>query len=250
MADGNETALKELAPTGKLRVAIAVGPSSSALWTIRDPASGKPRGATVDLGAALAQCAGVPLQLVEYESSGEIVKAVDKGEWDVTFVPVDAERKTVLDFAPDYALGESTYMTAPGTGIATLAEVDRAGVRVVGVEGTATIRSARRTLKNTPAIGAKSLDEAVEMIRTGRADAIALGRDSLVKMAEEMPGARVMDGHFHATGTAPALAKGKPAALAYVSEFIEAAKADGTVRRAFEAAGLDVSGIAPAGSRS
>jgi polar amino acid transport system substrate-binding protein len=250
MAQDEDAARRELAPTGTLRVAIAVGPSSSALWTIRDPASGKPRGVTVDLGAALARRLGVPLQLVEFESSGEIVKAVDRNEWDVTFVPVDAERKTVLDFAPDYALGESTYMVAPGTGITTLAEVDRAGVRVVGVEGTATIRSARRTLKNTEAIGARSLDEAVDMIRTGKADAIALGRDSLVKMAEEMPGARVMEGHFHATGTAPAVAKGKPAALAYATEFIEAAKADGTVTRAFDAAGLDTAGVAPAGSRS
>lgn len=250
MAHDQDAALKELAPTGRLRVAVAVGPSSSALWTIRDPATGKPRGATVELAKALAQRLGVPLELVEFESSGEIVKAVDRNAWDVTFVPVDAERKTVLDFAPDYALGESTYMVAPGTGITTLAEVDRAGVRVVGVEGTATIRSARRTLKNTEAIGAKSLDEAVAMISTGKADAIALGRDSLVKMAEEMPGARVMDGHFHATGTAPAVAKGKPAALAYLSEFIEAAKADGTVVRAFEVGGLDVSGVAPAGSRS
>lgn len=245
-----DAALNELAPTGTLRVAIAVGPSSSALWTIRDPASGKPSGVTVDLAHALAARLGAPLQLVEYESSGEIVKAVGSGEWDVTFVPVDAERKSVLDFATNYALGESTYMAAPGTGITTLAEVDRAGVRVVGVEGTATIRSARRTLKNTEAIGARSLDEAVEMIRTGKADAIALGRDSLVRMAEEMPGARVVDGHFHATGTAPGLAKGKLAALAYVTEFIESAKADGTVRKAFEAAGLDVSGVAPAGSRS
>jgi polar amino acid transport system substrate-binding protein len=59
-----------------------------------------------------------------------------------------------------------------------------------------------------------------------------------------------MEGHFHATGTAPAVAKGKPAALAYATEFIEAAKADGTVTRAFDAAGLDTAGVAPAGSRS
>lgn len=250
MAQDRQAALKELAPTGAVRVAIAVGPSSSALWTIRDPASGKPRGVTVELAGALGRHLGVPVQLVEFESSGEIVKAVDADRWDVTFVPVDAERKKVLDFAPNYAVGESTYMAAPGTGITTLAEVDRAGVRVVGVEGTATIRSARRTLKNTEAIGAKSLDEAVEMIRTGKADAIALGRDSLVTMAQEMPGARVMDEAFHATGTAPAVAKNKAAALACLGEFIEAVKADGTVNQAFRTAGLDESGVAPAGSRS
>lgn len=250
MASDREAVLKELAPTGRLRVGLAVGPSGSALWATRDPATGEPRGVTVALGLALGERLGVPVDLVSHESSGEIVKAADAGVWDVTFVPVDADRKKVIDFGPNYTLGESTYMAAPGTGIATLDDVDRPGVRVVGVENTATIRSARRTLKNTEAIGALSLDEAVEMISTGKADAIALGRDSLVKMAAEMPGARVVDGHFHATGTAVAVPKGRPAALAYVTEFIEAAKADGTVRRAFDEAGMPEAPVAPAGSYS
>ena len=250
MAQEKSAAVTELAPTGKLRVGIAVGPAASALWTIRDPATGRPRGVTVDLGTALAQRLGVPVELVEYKSSGEIIEAAASGGWDVSFTPVDADRKARVDFGPNYALGESTYMVAPGSSIKSIEEVDRPGVRVVGVENTATIRTARRTLKNTAAIGAKSLDEAVEMMRSGKADAIALGRESLASLAPKLPGARILDGHFHATGTAIAVPKNKPAALAYATEFIEAAKADGTVRRAFDAAGMKDAKVAPAGSRS
>jgi polar amino acid transport system substrate-binding protein len=251
MADDKMDAVrKQLVPTGTLRVAVPVGPAASAMWTIRDPATGKPRGVSVDLGAALAAKLGVPMQLIEHASSGEIIDAADRGAWDVSFTPVDAERKARVDFGPNYSLGESTYMVAPGSSIQTLEEVDRPGVRVVGVEGTATIRSARRTLKNTTAIGVKGLDEAVAMIREGRADAIALGRDSLHTLAATMPGARVLDGYFHATGTAILVPKGRPAALAYITEFIEAAKADGTVRRAFDAHGMQDAEVAPAGSRS
>jgi polar amino acid transport system substrate-binding protein len=54
---------RELAPTGKLRVAIAVSPSPSALYVVKD-ASGQYRGVTVDLGTALAKKLGVPLELV------------------------------------------------------------------------------------------------------------------------------------------------------------------------------------------
>ncbi|HEX2336711.1 MAG TPA: hypothetical protein VHI72_09560, partial [Hyphomicrobiaceae bacterium] len=37
----------KLAPTGRLRVAIAVGDAISAVWTKRDAATGQPRGPTV-----------------------------------------------------------------------------------------------------------------------------------------------------------------------------------------------------------
>jgi polar amino acid transport system substrate-binding protein len=47
--------MKELAPTGKLRVAIAVAPAPSALSTIKDEATGQYRGVTVELGAAMAK---------------------------------------------------------------------------------------------------------------------------------------------------------------------------------------------------
>ena len=92
-------------------------------------------------------------------------------------------------------------MVAPGSTIKTIEEVDRAGVRVVGVENTATIRTARRTLKNTQAIGTKGLDEAVEMIKSGQADAIALGRESLESLVRDDSGraraGRIFSRHRH-----------------------------------------------------
>ena len=251
MADDTmDAARKELAPTGTLRVGIAVGPSGSPLWTTRDPKTGKPHGVTVDLGTALAKKLGVPVEMVEHASSGEITNAVDKGTWDVGFMPVDEERKAKVAFGPDYSRGESTYLVAPGSAIRTMEEVDRPGVRVVGVENTTTIRAARRSLKQATVTGTKGADEMLALMRDGKADALALGRDSLEDFAKMVPGSRVLDGHFWAVGTAIAVAKNKSAALAYVTEFIEQAKADGTVKRAFDAAGLKSAKVAPAGARS
>jgi hypothetical protein len=59
------------------------------------------------------------------------------------------------------------------------------------------------------------------------------------------PGARILDGYFHAAASSVAVPKGRPAALAYVSRFIEEGKADGTVRRALDGAGFTDLAVAP-----
>lgn len=118
------------------------------------------------------------------------------------------------------------------------------------MENTATIRSARRTLKNIEAVGLRSLDEALAMLMAGDADAIALGRESLQSLLPKLPGARILDGSFHSAGTAVAVRKNRPAALEYVTEFIEAARSAGIIRRAFDDNGMAEAPVAPPGSRS
>ncbi len=240
-----DDARRELAPTGKLRVGVGIGASPSAFWTTKDPATGKPSGVTVNLGQALADKLGVPLELVVYPNSGEVTAAGPKGEWDVTFVPMDDERRKIIEFGPAYYLSTSTYMVRPGSPIKSLAEVDQPGVRVAGIANTTTARTAMATLKNTKVIGFRTVDEIVAKMKAGEVDAVALGRESLRGLAPQLPGARVLDGHFHAAGTAVAVPKGRPAALAYVSRFIEEGKTNGTVRRALDGAGFADLAVAP-----
>jgi polar amino acid transport system substrate-binding protein len=240
-------ALKELAPTGKLRVAVAVSPSPSALYVVED--GGKFRGVAVDLGTALAMKLGVPPEFVPYLASGEIQAAADAGTWDVTFMPVDEERKKYVDFGNAYHLLQSTYLVAPGSTIQTLAEVNRAGVHIAGVAGTATFRASNRASPNATHVTVAGVDAAVELMKTGQADAIALSRESLTGLAEKISGSRILDGGFLNSTTAVAVPKNKPAALAYVSAFIEEAKASGLVRQAFDAIGLKNSTVAPPGMK-
>jgi len=56
-------------------------------------------------------------------------------------------------------------------------------MRVVGVANTATIRSAGLSLKNTRIAAARSVDDAMEMLRSGVVDAFALTHDSLLAAA-------------------------------------------------------------------
>lgn len=236
--------MNELIPTGTLRFGVAFAPKMSALFVVKD-ADGKPRGITADLGAELAQRLGVPIEFMVAPNTGVLTDALAAAAIDVAFMPVDDERRKRLDFGPMYCLVESTYMVMPGTGITRVEEVDRPGLRVVGVANTTTIRAAGRSLKTIQPIAATSIDDALKMLRDGRADAFALGRDSLPDFVAEFPGARIVEGGFQQTGIAIAVPKGRPNALAYVSEFMQEAKASGSVRRAMDRAGMQNLEVAP-----
>ena len=112
-------------------------------------------------------------------------------------------------------------------------------MRVIGIANTTTIRAATRTLKNTTIAPVTSVGDAVAMLRDGKADAFALGRDSLPPYVAQVPGSRMTDGHFQQMGIAIATQKGKPEALAAITDFLDEAKKDGTVREALDEGGFD-----------
>src|SRR3954449_1646518 len=82
LADGLKD---EIAPTGKLRVAIAISPAGGAFWSTKTETGYA--GVPVDLGKAMAEQLGVPVEYVAHNNSGQIVDAVSKGTWDITFLP-------------------------------------------------------------------------------------------------------------------------------------------------------------------
>ena len=77
-ARADDEAKKELAPTGKLRVGLAVGPTPGAGNVARDESTGGYRGVAVDLGKELAQKLAVPVEFVPYASSGTLTEAAAK----------------------------------------------------------------------------------------------------------------------------------------------------------------------------
>jgi len=236
-AAANESDMKELAPTGKLRVGVVFAPTMSTFFIVKD-SDGKPRGVTVDLGETLAKKLNLPVAFVLYPNSGQATDAVESGAVDVSFMPVDEERKKRIAFGPDYVRAESTYMVTAASGAKTVADVDKAGMRVIGIANTTTIRAAERTLKHTTISPVTSVGEAVEALLASKADAFALGRDTLPAYVGQVPGSRITDGQFQQMGVAIAVQKGKPEALAAVTAFMDEAKKDGTVRAALDKGGF------------
>jgi len=240
----------EIAPTGALRVAVAVGPSPSAFWTIRDASTGHATGVTVDLGKAAASRLGVPVSIVEYRTSAAIANDASKGKWDISFMPYDKEREKFVDVGPAYVAYATTYVVRAGSDIRKLSEVDRAGVRVGAIEGTAISRAVAKMLRNTKLTTFPNAEEAQAQLAAGKLDALAQGRDALGDFARKNPGARVLEENIQSTGVVVTVPKDRPATRAWAAQFMEDAKRDGTARRALDSAGFRDTPVAPAGARS
>ena len=235
----------DIAPTGTLRVAVAVGPAASAFWTTRDPATGKPRGVTVELAKMAADKLHVPLQLVEYQSSDEIAAASGKDVWDLSFMPADVKRETFVDQGPAYVAYMSGYLIRAGSDIRSVADVDRAGLRVGCIEGTSTSRTVEKSLKQAKLTKFVKPEQAAELIGKGELDALAMGMGALEDLSRKLPGTKVLDEVIQSTGVVVVVPKGKAVAKVWAAHFLDEAKADGTVRRALDGGGFTGDKVAP-----
>lgn len=233
-----------LAPSGTLRVGVVRAPTAGVFF-VGLHGDGSPFGVTVDLGTEFGAQLGVPVAFHVFPNSGECVDAVEASAVDIGFMPVDASRAARLRFGPAYYLLESTYLVSAASGIESLADVDRPGMRVVGIADTTTIRASARSLSHVTPVPSRGVEEAIAMLKDGRADALALSRDSLNQIMPEVPGSRITPGGFQQTTVSIAVPPGGSGALAVASRLLEAAKAKGVVRRGFDAVGLRAEEVAP-----
>lgn len=227
----------ELAPTGKLRVAIGISPAGGAYWSTRTEAGGY-AGVPVDLGKAMADQLGVPVEYVAYQNSGQITDSASSGAWDVSFLPKDPERETKMLFGPIYEVTDATYIVKPGSTITNFQTLDQPGVKVAAVNNTTTMRGAQAHLKNAKVTGYQTYDEIFNLLKNGAADAFALSRGQLEAMAKKIPGTRVLDETFKQTVTAVVVPLNHPQALEYATKFMTEIKSNGVLRKAFDNNGL------------
>jgi len=227
----------EIAPTGKLRVAIGISAAGGAFWSNKSESGGYV-GVPVDLGKAMAEQLGVPVEYIAYPNSGQITDAASKDAWDVTFLPQDPERETRMSFGPIYEVADATYIVKAGSSIKDFATLDQPGIKVAAVNNTTTMRGAQAHLKKAKVTGYQTYDEIFGLLRNGEVDAFALSRDQLNALAKKIPGTKVLDETFKKTVTAVAVPLNHPQSLAYVSQFVKEAIANGTMRKAYDNNGL------------
>jgi polar amino acid transport system substrate-binding protein len=232
----------EIAPTGKLRVAIAISPAGGAFWSTKNEAGGY-AGVPVDLGKEMAAQLGVPVEYVAHQNSGQIVDAASKGTWDVTFLPKDPEREGRMSFGPIYEVADATYIVKAGSPATNFQSLDQPGVKIAAVNNTTTMRGAIAHLKNAKVTGYQTYDEIFGLLKNGEVDAFALSRDQLNAMAKKIPGTRVLDETFKQTVTAVAVPLNHPLALAFAAKFLTDATTNGVLRKAYDNNGLKDSPI-------
>ena len=235
-------AVRELAPSGKLRAAINFG---NPVLAQRNPGGGEPRGVSVDLARELARRLGVPVELVLYEAAGRVANAAKSGAWDVAFLAIDPERAADIAYTPPYVLIEGAYLVREASPIRGLEEVDRPGVRVADAMKSAYDLHLTRALKHATLVRAPTSPEVIDVFRREAVDVAAGVRQQILQFAAADPTLRVLPGRFMAIEQAMGTPKGRDAGAAYLREFIEEMKRTGFVAQALERSGQRDAAVAP-----
>jgi polar amino acid transport system substrate-binding protein len=243
MTDGlSPDLVRELAPAGRLRAAINFGNSVLAQ---PDPAGGPPRGVSGELARELAQRLGVGIDYVIFDAAGKVFEALEDNLWDVAFLAVDPVRAAGIAFTAPYVVIEGVYLVPKDSGLQTVEDIDRDGVRVAVAKGSAYDLYLSRALKRATLVRRPSGPEALEIFMRDRLEAAGGVRQPIDAFAQEHPDTRVIPGRFMTIEQAMGTVKGRQAGLAYLRTFIEEMKASGFVARALEASGQGDAAVAP-----
>jgi polar amino acid transport system substrate-binding protein len=235
--------LSQLAPTGVLRAGINLG---NFLLVTGRSAAGDPEGVSPGMARAIADRLGVPVRYVPYPKPGELADAVGSNAWDIGLIGAEPQRAEKIAFTAAYAEIEATYLVPAGSAIATLAEVDRSGVRIAVTARSAYDLWLERNIRNATLVRSNSIDGAFEQFVAEGLEVLAGLRPRLLTDAEALPGSRILDGSFTAVQQAIGTARGNEAGAAFLRDFVEEAKASGLVASLIERHKVRGLSVAPA----
>jgi polar amino acid transport system substrate-binding protein len=231
----------DLVQAGKVRVGLF-----STQYT-KDPVTGELRSVRVEIALALAARIGVPAVLLEHRTPPDVVQCLEAGACDVVFLPRDERAANVGDFSPPFLQSEYTMLVPAGSSIRGIADADKPGIRIAAVRSHSSTMTLTGAIKQAEVIvGANEL-AAFELLRAGRADAFASTRQYLLRASKDLAGSRVLADYYGANLNRVVVPKGRPGWLAYVTEFVEEAKASGLVRKAIERDGTFAFQVPPLG---
>jgi polar amino acid transport system substrate-binding protein len=231
--------VKELAPTGRLRVAINLGN----IVLAQKDAAGKPRGVTIDLANELGRRLRVPVEFVPFDAAGKVFEALKTGTLDILFLAIEPVRANEIAFTAPYVLIEGVYMVPKESALNSVAEVDRTGVRIGVNKGSAYDLFLTRTLKNASLVRG---DDGIALFKTEKLEAAAGVKQPTVAYAKTDPAVRMIEGRFMEIRQAMGTPKGREAGARYLRDFIEEMKASGFVADSLKRSNQPDAAVAPA----
>ncbi|SNT08013.1 amino acid ABC transporter substrate-binding protein, PAAT family [Noviherbaspirillum humi] len=230
-------------PTGKLRASINLGNPILA----NADAAGKPYGVSVDLATEFAKLLGAELELVVVDAAGKSVDVVVSEQADIGFFAIDPVRGAEIAFTPPYVLIEGFYMVKEDSPLRANDEVDDAANRVVVGKGSAYDLYLTRTLKQAQILRAPTSPAVVETYLAEGAEVAAGVKQQLEADARRLGGLRLLNERFMVIRQAMGTPKSRGSeAAAFLSQFVEAMKADGFVGAALARHGIQGASVAPA----
>jgi polar amino acid transport system substrate-binding protein len=237
--------VRAFAPSGTLRASINLG---NPILAGKDPATGEPKGVSIDLARRFAERLGVPLELVVFDAAGKSVDAVSNEQADIGFFAIDPKRGEHIAFTPPYVLIEGAYMVRDDSPLRSNAEVDRAGHRVVVGQGSAYDLYLTRELKHASIVRAPTSPAVVEHFLQEGAEVAAGVKQQIEADALRLGGLRLLPGRFMVIRQAMGCPRSRGAeAAAELARFVEEMKASGFVADALARHGIAGAAVAPAG---
>jgi polar amino acid transport system substrate-binding protein len=235
-------AVNELAPGGKLRVAMNYG---NVVLAQKDPATGEARGISADLARELAKRLNVPIEWQTYDTAAKVAEAAKTGAWDIGFLAIDPARAGDVEFTAPYVIIEGSYLVRADSPLKRIDEFDQTGLRIAVGQRTAYDLFLTRTLKKSTLVRSATSQSAIDQFVKDKLEAAAGVKKTLQKYNETNPGYRVIDGTFTQIQQAMGTTKGRPAGAAYLKAFVEEMKASGFVARGLAASGQTEAVVAP-----
>ena len=224
-----------LAPTGKLRAGML---ANNPVHAIKNPSTGELKGVAFDIANDLARRLGVPLEVVTYETLPKLINSAQTGEADIIFVGISPERAKKVDFSAPYARVEMGYLVSKSAPISNISEVDRPKVRIAVQQKGAADVLLTSTLKHATLVRSPSISDAVEQVRTDKADGLAGIKTFLFPASDKLPGSRVLDGHIAVEDLGIGVPKGRELGAAYVGKFVDQIKSQGFVKAVVDRSGV------------
>ncbi|TWO64991.1 ABC transporter substrate-binding protein [Caenimonas sedimenti] len=234
-------AAAELSSTGKLRAAINFG---NPILANRGP-GGEPVGVSIDLAREAARRLGIPVELVLFNSAGNVVEAIKSRQVDLAFVAIDPVRGADMDYTAPYVIIEGAYLVREASPLRRNEDVDRAGNRVAVGRGSAYDLYLTRELKAATLVRAPTSPEVTNLFMAQNLEVAAGVKQQLEADAKRVGGVRLLPGRFMVIEQAMGVPKGRLAAQAWLSAFIEEMKASGFVAAALQRHRIEGAAVAP-----
>lgn len=235
--------VRAFTPTGSLRASINLG---NPILAGKDPATGEPRGVSVDLARAFAEHLGVRLELVVFDAAGKSVEAVASEQADIGFFAIDPVRGADIAFTAPYVLIEGSYLVRDDSPLRSNEEVDRDGTRVTVGKGSAYDLFLTRELKQASIVRAPTSPKVVETFIEQGLDVAAGVKQQLEADSRAHAGLRLLPGHFMVIRQAMGTPKSRGEASArLLRDFVEDMKTKGFVADALKRHGIEGASVAP-----
>jgi polar amino acid transport system substrate-binding protein len=222
--------INELAPTGKLRAGMNLGNN---LFT-RQNAAGELLGVSVDLMQELAKRLGVSLDMVIYDQPGQVADDATNGVWDIAILAIEKTRAKTISFSPAMTEIEAGYVVHKSSTLQGTEEVDAKGMKIAAPEKAGYELYLTSALKNASIVRTKNFANSIEIFNENAVDALAGLKPNLIESMSKLPDGRLMPGNFMTINHGFAIALGKPAANAYLENFVKDLIATGFVARSIE----------------